>query len=128
MAHSLERLCWLLPLLVACQNAGSDGNGGGTPAPPPDIGTPAAAWSNPATWGGALPSATSSVTIPANQRVVLDASVKVKNLTVLGTLEFARKDLTLEADFIAVRGALRIGDSLNPFTAKSHDHADWLEH
>ena len=128
MAHSLARLFLLLPLLVACQSAGSDGNSGGTPAPPPDIGTPAlppdigtptAAWSNPATWGGALPSETSSVTIPANQHVVLDTNVKVKNLTVLGTLEFARKDLSLEADFIAVRGALRIGDLVNPFAQKA---------
>ena len=87
--------------------------------PPPDIATPANQWSNPATWGGTLPTATSSVTIPANQRVVLDADVKVKNLTVLGTLEFARKDVKLEADFIAVRGALRIGDPINPFYQKS---------
>ena len=115
----LTRLTWLLPLLVACQNAGSDNNNGGTTPAPPGISTPASQWSNPVTWGGTLPSATSSVTIPANQRVVLDADVKVKNLTVLGTLEFARKDLKLESDFIAVRGALRIGDALNPFKQKA---------
>ena len=115
----LSKLCWMLPLLmIGCQNAGSDNNGG-TPAPPPDFSTPAAAWSNPATWGGTLPNASSSVTIPPNQRVVLDQDVKIKNLNVLGTLEFARKDLKLESDFIAVRGALRIGDSINPFKQKA---------
>ncbi len=59
------------------------------------------------------------MTIPLNQRVVLDTDVKVKNLTVLGTLEFARNDLMLESDFIAVRGALRIGDAINPFKQRA---------
>ena len=87
-------------------------------APPPVVGD---AWSNPATWGGALPGATSSVTVPAGKTVVLDGNVSVKNITVLGTLVFARKDIELSANWIMVEngGAFKIGDELFPFTQKA---------
>jgi G8 domain len=87
--------------------------------PPPDVTTPSSLWSDAATWGGKLPDAGTAVTIPANQRVVLDSSVKVKSVTVLGTLEFADRDVSLEADFISVMGKLKIGDALKPFDKKA---------
>ena len=86
---------------------------------PPNDPTPQKLWSNPATWGGTVPGANSSVTIPVGQRVVLDSSVTVKNLTVLGTLEFAGKDLELTSDYILLRGALRIGTLVKPFEYKA---------
>jgi hypothetical protein len=115
MVH-LARSLLLLPLLAACQSAPNDPT---PPAPPPGPQTPASLWSDPATWGGSVPDASSSVVVPAGKRVVLDANTTVKNLTVLGTLEFARKDLTLQTDFIAVKGALKIGDALNPFKQRA---------
>ena len=90
------------------------------PVPPAVTDTsPKFAWSNPATWGGTLPDATSSVTIPAGKRVLLDSSVTVKNLTILGTLEFADQDLELTSDYIMLHGALRIGTPAKPFERKA---------
>jgi G8 domain len=100
--------------LVACQE--------GAPTPttdPPASSTPPSLWSDPATWSGAVPTASSSVTIPADKRVVLDVDAKVKNLTVLGTLEFADKNLNLETDYISLMGRLKIGDALKPFDKKA---------
>jgi hypothetical protein len=110
---------WLaLPLiassLVACQE--------GMPSPtpePPGSSTPSSLWSDPATWGGSVPDASSSVTIPADKRVVLDVDARVKNLHVLGTLEFADKNLNLETDYISLMGRLKVGDPLKPFDRKA---------
>ncbi len=69
--------------------------------------------------GGTVPSAGSSVVIPDGKRIVLDTDVNVKNITVLGTLEFKDTNLNLQADYIAVHGAMRLGSVLNPFASKA---------
>jgi hypothetical protein len=114
-------LPWLLPLslVVACQSPPDGTPPEGVAPPPPGVETPASAWSNPATWGGNVPTATSSVTVPAGKRIILDTNATVKNLTVLGTLEFARNDVSLQSDYITVKGALKIGDALNPFKQRA---------
>ncbi len=86
---------------------------------PPQPVTAALLWSDAATWGGALPASSSEVIIPEGKRIVLDVDANVKNITVLGTLEFKNTNLNLSADFIAVQGTLRIGSALNPFLSKA---------
>ena len=52
-------------------------------------------WSDPATWGGAVPKAGASVTIPKGKDVVLDVSPPpLRSLTISGALVFADRDLT----------------------------------
>ncbi len=75
-------------------------------------------WSDPATWGGKVPTSGTNLEIPAGQVVTLDTNAVVGGLTVYGTLNFARKDLQLEARWIMVEGkdaALKIGNSLESF-------------
>ena len=76
-------------------------------------------WSDPGTWGGTVPIETSSVTIPAGKRVILDRNAKVKNVNVLGTLEFADQDLELTTDYIMLHGKLSVGSAAKPFTKKA---------
>ncbi len=73
-------------------------------------------WSDPATWGGAVPIAGETVTIPADTTIVLDQSTPdLGGLTVMGTLVFDNQDLELTADWIVVSGALHIGSEAEPF-------------
>ncbi|MCW2928264.1 MAG: hypothetical protein JWM86_2232 [Thermoleophilia bacterium] len=76
---------------------------------------PGKPWSDPATWGGAVPAEGSSVTIPAGMSVLLDQDVSLQNLTINGTLQFNRQDLLLEADWVLVHGALYVGTESAPF-------------
>jgi hypothetical protein len=79
----------------------------------------AAAWSDPATWGGTLPQAGQSVSIPAGRRVVLDiATPALATLTIEGELIAAHdRDLVLSADIVMVHGGLlRIGCADDPYT------------
>lgn len=77
-------------------------------------------WSDPATWGGHKPSAGENVTIPAGMNVLLDENPpSLGGITVEGTLEFDRKDLTLEAKWILVHGQLAIGSTFLPFEQKA---------
>jgi PKD repeat protein len=73
-------------------------------------------WSDPATWGGAVPGADDDVTIPVGRHVLLDVdTAPLGGLMVLGTLEFARQDLELTADWVMVHGALQVGTEAQPF-------------
>jgi cell surface hyaluronidase len=65
------------------------------------------AWSNPATWGGTVPSPESDVTIEAGKTVILDVSTKVKSLTINGTLvcDAKKSQVVFESDWIMVMGA-----------------------
>jgi hypothetical protein len=75
-------------------------------------------WSNPATWGGAVPTSTAAVTVPAGKTVILDSNIKVKNLTIEGTLTCAKTRITLEADWIMVQGSqgrFQCGNEIQPF-------------
>lgn len=62
------------------------------------------AWSNPATWGGTLPTAGSAVTISAGQTVVLDCTTNViGQLTISGTLQVdAASDFWLRCTGVAI--------------------------
>ncbi len=85
-----------------------------TPDPPAEY------WSDPKTWGGAVPGSGDSVTVPAGHRIVLDQDAAVRDVTVMGILEFARRDLTLTSDWIMVHdGTLRVGTEASPFTDRA---------
>lgn len=102
----------LLLLLAACQVS---------PALPPNTGY----WSDARFWAGlglSKPQEGQDVTIPAGVRVILDESPPpLGGVTVLGELEFARKDLSLTVRYLMVHGpgALRIGSEEAPFTHRA---------
>jgi cell migration-inducing and hyaluronan-binding protein len=87
--------------------------------PPPAPEAPAQAWSDPATWGGTVPADGAAVTVPAGKVITLDRDVSLANLTIDGTLLFARQDLTVEADWILVHGKLQVGTQAAPFTNRA---------
>ena len=128
MALRSSALTLLCPLaLTACGAGGTNGTGtgtGGNTAPPPPPAVPISslegAWSNPATWGGTLPGPDSGVTIPAGKTVTLDAQVSVRNITVMGTLLCADKDLKIAANWVMVHapGKLECGTAARPFTKR----------
>ncbi len=125
------RFLLTLALLAACSQVGSvpitpvttpDPVGVTDPSAPtkPAVVGALGSWSNPATWGGNSPTASSSVTIAAGQTVTLDADVNVKNLTVYGNLVCAERDLKLTANWIMVHapGRLECGTASKPFTKR----------
>ena len=66
-------------------------------------------WSNPATWGGTLPNAASTVVIPAGAIVTVDQAVSVVNVTVNGMLQWngTANAVTVTNDFtIGATGSL----------------------
>lgn len=116
----------LCTLLLSC---GSTSAGTGTlptttppvtTTPPPSASTlPTVNWSDPATWGGMVPTAGAKVTLPAGKRVLLDVSPPALSGLTIPTgsaLEFAPRDLTLTSEWIMVHGELRIGSEAAPFT------------
>jgi hypothetical protein len=75
-------------------------------------------WSDPATWGGTLPTAGATVVIPAGRTIVLDtATPALKGLTIEGTLTAAPDaDIGITADYIILRGGrLQIGSAAAPY-------------
>ena len=73
-------------------------------------------WSDPATWGGAVPMAGQKVTIPSGAKVLLDTDTpSLGGLMVDGTLRFARKDLALTSRYVMVHGILQVGTEAKPF-------------
>lgn len=80
----------------------------------------ASLWSNPATWGGRTPAAGEDVLIPAGKRILLDVCPPpLRSLTIDGTLVFDEQDLNLTANWILVRGQLRIGAPNWPHSHKA---------
>lgn len=77
-------------------------------------------WSDNASWaslGIGKPANDHNVTIPAGVRMILDEdTAELAGLTIEGTLEFAREDLALTADWIMIHGELLIGSETQPFT------------
>lgn len=128
----LRHLCIIVLVLMAAGCGGRSGSNPNPPnpdsnpnppgEPPPPI-TSTGNWSDPKTWqemGRAKPVAGDAVTIPAGRRVVLDESTPdLAGLTILGELEFARRDLSLTADWIMLYGALKIGSEAVPFAQKA---------
>ncbi|MDB4265398.1 Ig-like domain-containing protein [bacterium] len=63
-------------------------------------------WSDPATWGGAVPSGDEvDIVIPAGKTVILDIDVVCGALTIHGVLGVADHDVSLSADSILVSGS-----------------------
>ena len=79
-------------------------------------------WSDPATWGGTLPTAGSAIVVPANTTIVLDTTTpSLGAVTINGNLQFARRDVAITATNITVSstGALLVGTAASPFTNKA---------
>ncbi len=73
-------------------------------------------WSDPATWGGSIPIVGQDVVIPSDRHVLLDIDTPaLGSLSIDGELHFARRDLSLTADWIMVHGTLAVGSTSNPF-------------
>lgn len=73
-------------------------------------------WSEPATWGGAIPGDGQKVTIPSAARVVLDTdTASLGGLQIDGSLRFAERDVSLTSRYVVVHGALRVGTEKSPF-------------
>ena len=79
-------------------------------------------WSDPATWGGSLPTAGAGVVIPVGTTIVLNTDTpSLGAITINGTLQFARQNVALTAAHITVSstGALLVGEPGNAFTHKA---------
>lgn len=73
-------------------------------------------WSDPATWGGAVPAANAVVTIPANKKVKLDVDTPHFNgITIPTGAELCLPDrpTTLSSKYIAVMGKFTAGTEVN---------------
>ncbi|MCL6511430.1 MAG: right-handed parallel beta-helix repeat-containing protein [Anaerolineae bacterium] len=107
-----------LPIVVRAGQAANPPSD--PPANPPVVGD-GGKWSDPATWGGALPRAGSAVVIPAGKTVILDVSPPpLASVTIDGQLVFEDgKDLELTAGWIMVHGLLQIGTQQQPHRSKA---------
>ena len=77
-------------------------------------------WSDPATWGGALPGDGAEVVVPAGKTLVLDTNTaSLGALRIEGTLRFAPRDLALTAKSIRVTGALEAGAPTEPYVHRA---------
>lgn len=78
-------------------------------------------WSDPATWGGSLPAAGSTVIINPGQTVILDMDPPaLKGIQVRGNLMFADQDINLSTGYILVTGGeFRIGTESAPYDHKA---------
>lgn len=73
-------------------------------------------WSNPATWGGAVPKAGARVCIPSGINVTLDVDPPaLTGLVIDGTFRFAARDTRLTAGWIMVHGLWEVGTPAAPF-------------
>ncbi len=72
-------------------------------------------WSDPATWGGTVPDATTDAVIPAGKVVLLDTAAQVRTLQVDGELHCKDKDISLAAEWIMVGGRFECGSEISPF-------------
>ena len=80
-------------------------------------------WSNPATWGGTLPNAASTVVIPSGAIVTVDQVVGVVGLSVSGTLQWngTANAMTVSEDLtIGATGGLLAYTTNTSQTATSH--------
>lgn len=77
-------------------------------------------WSDPQTWGGAVPPRGAEVRIPDGSSVKLNVSPpSLGGLQVDGTLSFAEKNLQLTSDWIVVHGKFRVGKETNRFDRRA---------
>jgi cell migration-inducing and hyaluronan-binding protein len=120
-----------IAVLIALASCNSGGNATPPPpaGPPPPVTPPGPTpgqqsfkWSDPNAWGGAVPAAGATVTIPANKYIVLDVSPPaLKGLQIDGALVFDDKDLELTSNWVMVHGAgrLEVGRTDKPFTKRA---------
>lgn len=99
-------------------------SGGAPNASPPTTAaaaTTAMRWSDPATWGGALPPAGATVVIPSGKTVLLDTATSALHaLTVEGHLLAVDTDVAITTDMLMVRGGrLSIGTAAAPHTRRA---------
>ncbi len=81
---------------------------------------PPARWSDPATWGGAVPRAGETVVIAAGRTVLLDVDPPpLARLVIDGRLVVADRDVRLRAGAVDVQGALEAGDPAHPFAHRA---------
>ncbi len=116
MTGSVRVISETLVYLPIAQQAGQSS----APPGPPVIGV-GGRWSDPATWGGALPKAGTAVVIPAGKTVILDVSPPpLASVSVDGQLIFEDgKDLELTAGWIMVHGLFQIGTEQQPHRSKA---------
>ena len=77
-------------------------------------------WSDPTTWGGSKPIAGEDVIVPEGTTIILDENTpSLGGITINGTLEFDRQNITLEAAWILLHGELRIGTEETPFVQQA---------
>lgn len=69
------------------------------------------------TWTGNYPT-TGSVTIPAGESVLLDTNLNLTNLSILGQVVCANKDLSIRSGWIMVNGILECGTQTVPYVNK----------
>jgi parallel beta-helix repeat protein len=87
------------------------------PAPLPPVGA-GTRWSEPATWGGVMPTAGAAVVIPVGKTVILDTqTTALKGLTIEGTLVADPDvDIGITSDYVFVKGGrLQIGSASQPY-------------
>lgn len=87
------------------------------PGPPP-LAIEGEPWSDPATWGGHVPTACEKVTIPAGKTVVLDVSPPpLCGLSIAGNLLVKDQDVELTSTFLLVMhgGRFQLGRADMPF-------------
>jgi len=103
------------PMPCAAEGEGESGEGEHTHEG--EVAPTGLLWSDPATWGGAVPGDGDDVVIAHGMDVLLDIdSASLGGLTINGSLEFDRADLELTAEWIMVHGELRVGSEEAPFT------------
>ncbi len=109
----------LLPIVLALTFVACNSGAGPLPAPITPVGS-GSNWSDPATWGGNVPSAGSSVTIPAGKTITVDRHVDVRDINVYGALTVADKDLEIKANTVMVHGpgVFQVSTNGGPFTKK----------
>jgi hypothetical protein len=75
-------------------------------------------WSDPATWGGALPTPLDTVRVPSTRALLIDQDVHVAALEIAGRVLFERRDTAVRTRGILVHagGLLRAGESRQAFT------------
>jgi len=105
-------VCLAFLAVSACGGGGGETTGESgivNPQVAPQSDVSGEAWSNPATWGGAVPAAGAEVTIPAGKSVLLDTDIDVSGLSINGELICADRDLNVSAKWIMVHGLLQCG-------------------
>lgn len=105
-------------LIAMAASCSSDSNTTLTEPPPPPS---SVKWSNADSWPShAVPVGNEAVVVPAGVTMILDITPPaLQSLVIQGTLIFADSDLALSANFIQVKGALRIGTEQHPYTHRA---------